>query len=158
MKTGRPVNNHDQQMCKQCKGLCCQGHPGVWVNPVRFFRLYFSVPPREFENLATRLQELSLVLHDYDGVPVPAPRGGENGCEFLRPTGCQLAPECRPCQCLALEPRLETLIEGEVRCRLPAGFGYGQVRAEWNRYWQALNSSREPCALAKSLTSPENPA
>lgn len=158
MKTGLPVKNLDQQLCKQCKGLCCQGHPGVWVNPERFFRLFFSASPRGIEELATPLQELSLVLRDYDGVLVPAPRGEEIGCVFLRPTGCQLTPECRPCQCLALEPRLETLIEGEIRCRLPAGFGYGQVRAEWNRYWQTLSSGREPCALAKRLTSPENQA
>ena len=143
MKTNPPVNNFDLQMCKQCKGLCCQGHPGVWVNPERFIRLFFPVPFKGIEELSTRLQELSLVLRDYAGVLVPAPRGGKNGCVFLRPTGCQLLPELRPCQCLALEPRLETLIDGEVCCRLPVGFGYGQVRSEWNRYWQALASNWE---------------
>ena len=29
-------HSSDAQMCRQCKGLCCQGHPGVWVDPERF--------------------------------------------------------------------------------------------------------------------------
>ena len=85
MKTNPPVKNFDEQMCKQCKGLCCQGHPGVWMNPERFFRLFFSFPPKRIEDLATHLQEKSLVLRDYAGVLVPAPRGGEKGCVFFTP-------------------------------------------------------------------------
>ena len=125
----------DVQMCRQCKGLCCQGHPGVWVEPERFLKSFDLPVPATPEALHNMLP-CELVLRNIDGVAIPAPRKLESGCIFLKSEGCQLAENRRPGQCLALVPALETLIEGEIRCGLnPAGSTLTAIKA-WRNFWR----------------------
>jgi len=130
-----PAGHQDPALCRQCGGLCCQGHPGVWSDPARFVRLFFAGRPFGRRELEERLEALQLELRDYSGIAVPAPRRTETGCVFLRADGCRLAPSHRPCQCLGLVPELDTLLTGELHCRMPPHLGYGRVRANWRRYW-----------------------
>jgi len=127
--------NLDQKICSQCKGLCCQGHPGAWVDPVRFFHVFFLGQTPDPEFLRKQLKERSLEMRDFDGVQVPAPLSGNVGCVFRTPTGCRFPSAQRPCQCLALEPSIETLIHGEIRCRLPEGYSFGPTRKRWMEFW-----------------------
>lgn len=124
----------DPQMCRTCGGRCCQGHPGLWVDPARLAALYFggTLPPRE--QLAVLLPPLGFTLRNVDGVAIPAPLA-DDGCAFLTPAGCRLPPSHRPCQCLALIPSIDTLMEGEICCTLPAPFRTGYVREDWQRFW-----------------------
>lgn len=131
-----PEGNLDPQMCGQCSGLCCQGHPGAWVDPDRFFSAFFPGKSLSFDLLERELPDPGLVLRDFSGVPAPAPIGTESGCFFLSPEGCRLSVEQRPCQCLALVPSLDTLIDGEIRCQLTPGFGFASVRANWEKFWK----------------------
>jgi len=128
----------DAQICRQCRGLCCQGHPGCWADPERFFRIFFAGRRLSPLELGPLLPPLQLELRDYSGVPVPAPRSGEAGCLFLAEDGCRFAADRRPCQCLALIPSLDTLIDGEIRCSLPGTYSYGRVRQRWLDYWTSL--------------------
>ncbi|PNU19309.1 hypothetical protein C2E25_13280 [Geothermobacter hydrogeniphilus] len=125
----------DPQLCRQCGGLCCQGHPGCWADPQRFAALFFAGHLPSLEKLRTRIADLGLQLRDYSGVPVPAPRSNEQGCVFLGKRGCRLDEEQRPCQCLGLIPELETLTSGEIHCRLPGKLSYGTIRANWQQAW-----------------------
>ena len=132
--TAETENHADTPMCRQCKGLCCQGQPGVWVDPERFLRS-FDLPlpatPAALRNMLPR----ELVLRNIDQVTIPAPRQVETGCIFLKADGCQLPENRRPGQCLALVPTLETLVDGEIRCRLqPAGSTLAAIRA-WRNFW-----------------------
>jgi len=131
-----PKGYEDPQMCRQCRGLCCQGHPGVWVDPERFFAAFPQAGAWAQEEFEKNLPGLGLVLRDYSGVKVPAPDRTGKGCFFLGPCGCRLPPRHRPGQCLALVPSLETLIDGEVRCELTPGFGFASVREKWKEYWK----------------------
>ena len=135
--SNKPRFSFDTQICRQCKGLCCLGHPGAWVDPKRFMSSFFPQRQIEPEQFEQRLDEFSLTVHDYDGVPVPVPMGSDSGCSLLGSSGCRLTPEQRPCQCLALIPSIDTLLAGEINCRLPAGFGYAEVRSRWQAFWKA---------------------
>jgi len=132
--TANHKNHSDAQMCRQCKGLCCQGLPGVWVDPERFLKTFDLPAPTTPEALSSILPR-ELVLRDIDGVAIPAPRMRENGCIFLTVDGCQLPENRRPGQCLALIPVLDTLVDGEIRCKLPpVGSTLTAIRA-WRNYW-----------------------
>ena len=127
-------HHFDAQICRQCKGLCCQGHPGVWVDPEHFLKS-FNLPapstPAALHNMLPR----ELVLRNIDEVAIPAPRKLETGCIFLQADGCQLPENRRPGQCLALVPELDTLIDGEIRCGLqPQGSTLTAIRA-WRQFW-----------------------
>jgi hypothetical protein len=129
------IEHHfDAQMCRQCKGLCCQGHPGVWVDPERFLKSFdLPVPatPASLHNMLPR----ELVLRNIDDVAIPAPRKLETGCIFLQSDGCQLPENRRPGQCLALVPAFETLIDGEIRCGLkPEASTLTAIKA-WRNFW-----------------------
>jgi hypothetical protein len=128
-------HHSDAQMCRQCKGLCCQGHPGVWVDPERFLKSFDLPAPATPEALNNMLPR-ELVLRKIDEVAIPAPRRLETGCIFLQADGCQLPENRRPGQCLALVPALETLIDGEIRCGLrPQGSTLTAIRA-WRQFWE----------------------
>lgn len=131
------LHHSDATMCRQCRGLCCQGHAGVWVDPQRFERLFAAghLDPG-------RLPE-GIILRELGGIAVAAPRTESHGCTFLTETGCRLDTEQRPCQCLALQPRLETLLEGEMRCTLPAECGSQTARENWLHYWNNRNEVHE---------------
>lgn len=145
------ASSFDPQICRQCRGLCCQGHPGSWADPERFFRLFFPARRPAPEELRPLLAALQLELRDYSGVPVPAPGFTEAGCRFWGETGCLLPPERRPCQCLALIPSFDTLIDGEIRCQLPGPFSYGQVRSRWQDYW--AGSAQETLSTTQNRSS-----
>lgn len=126
----------DAEICHKCKGLCCQGHPGAWADPERFASLFLDdLRPDSPGVIMDRLAQLGMLLRDYSGVPVPAPRATETGCIFHGPEGCRLPEEKRPGQCLALIPALESIIDGECRCTLPGEFTYGAVRERWQAWW-----------------------
>lgn len=126
----------DPQICRQCRGLCCQGHPGAYVDPQRFEGIYLKEQKISADSLQALLPFVGLELKNMDGVPVPAPRKVPWGCVFLGPSGCKLAPDARPGQCLALIPSLDTLLDGEIRCSMPPEYSYGAVRERWKVYWE----------------------
>ena len=134
MSTTVLASHADPQMCRQCKGLCCQGHPGVWIDPERFLKNFDLPAPATPEALNSVLPR-ELELRDIDGVAIPAPRKREKGCIFLAADGCQLPENRRPDQCLALVPTLETLIDGEIRCQLNAGGSTLAAITSWRDYW-----------------------
>jgi len=126
----------DLQICRQCGGLCCQGHPGAYADPHRFFNLFFKGQEVNQEFLRRVLPSLGMELTDMDGVAVPTPRTAPWGCVYLGRTGCTLDLDKRPEQCLALIPSVETLLEGEIRCEMPPAFGSSAVRERWRKFWE----------------------
>jgi len=127
-------SHSDPQMCRQCRGLCCQGHPGVWVDPLRFLRIFKLPDPASPETLRDMLP-LEITLREIDGIAIPAPRNGRAGCIFLHEEGCRLPESQRPGQCLALVPSLDTLIDGEIHCQLqPLGSTLTALQ-NWQRFW-----------------------
>ena len=125
----------DPQMCRTCGGRCCQGHPGLWVEPARLAALYFDGTLPSRERLAELLPPFGFFLKDLCGVAVPAPVADEKGCTFLTADGCRLPASHRPCQCLALTPSIDTLMEGEICCSLPPPFRSGNVMESWRHFW-----------------------
>jgi len=121
----------DEKLCAQCRGRCCQGHPGVWSDPDRFFALFSPRGLPTAGELRKILARQHLTLRDLDGILIPAPRENAQGCGFLKTSGCALPTRERPCQCLALIPALETLLSDEIHCRLPAQCGSGSARNNW---------------------------
>ena len=122
----------DPQMCRQCGGLCCQGHAGIWVDPQRFIDLFCEGKVPEADMLPE-----GTILRDLGGVQVPAPITVEHGCIYLGADGCQLDETKRPCQCLALQPAIETLMEGEMHCKLSPKYGSNSARKNWSRFWDS---------------------
>lgn len=129
-------------LCRECGGRCCQGSPGLWVDPLRFFGLFFSGQRLRLEPLRQALPELGLVLWQNAGVPMPAPRSLATGCGFHGSQGCTLLLAERPCQCLALVPRPQTLEQEQgCLCHLPAAFSREVAMGRWREYWRALGES-----------------
>jgi hypothetical protein len=126
----------DPQICCQCRGLCCQGHPGLWTQPQDFFAIWFPQGQPDLSQLSKRLEHEQLTLRDVGDVRIPAPQNTDTGCIFLAADGCQLPPEKRPDQCRALIPDLDTLLDGEIRCSLPPKHGSGQARNNWRTFWE----------------------
>ena len=128
-------------LCQECGGRCCQGSPGIWVDPERFFALFFSGRKVTLDQLRERLPELGLVLWENSGVPIPAPRSLSSGCAFLGADGCRFSVAERPCQCLALIPDETTLEQQEgCLCRLPDNFSRETGRQRWQDYWQTSST------------------
>ena len=125
-------------MCRQCGGLCCQGHAGSWVEPQRFVRLFFPAGEIDVGKLPQ-----GVLLRSLGGIDVPAPRTVEHGCMFLGEDGCQLPLAQRPCQCLALQPQIETLSAGEIHCTLPPEYGSNTARQNWKRFWEIHKENGE---------------
>ena len=126
-------------LCQECGGRCCQGSPGIWVDPERFFALFFSGQRLTLEQLRERLPALGLVLWEKTGVPIPAPRSLASGCAFLTADGCRFSVAERPCQCLALIPNLETLEHQQgCLCQVPEEFSRDGARQRWQNYWQTV--------------------
>lgn len=132
----------DLQLCRECGGRCCQGSPGVWVDPERFFAIFFFGQGLTSAQLRGRLPEFDLVLWEKTGVPIPAPRSLASGCAFLGVDGCRFSVAERPCQCLALNPVKETLEQPQgCLCQAPAEFSLDVARQRWQNYWQAVDSA-----------------
>ncbi len=126
-------------LCQACGGRCCQGSPGIWVDPERFFTIFFAGQGLTLEQLREHLPELGLVLWEKTGVPIPAPRSLVTGCAFLEADGCRFPVAERPCQCLALIPRKETLAQSEgCLCKLSEGFSRDLARQRWQDYWSLV--------------------
>lgn len=125
----------DPQTCRQCGGRCCQGSPGVWVDPQRFFAIFFSGEQLSLDDLRKRLPERGLVLWEKSGVPVPAPGSVVEGCSFLGENGCSFSLAERPCQCLALIPDPATLQQEGCVCQLPELFSFAEAQRQWKKYW-----------------------
>ena len=123
-------------ICSECGGRCCQGSPGVWVDPERFFSIFFAGQRVSVEQLRSKLPELGLVFWEKDGVPIPAPLSLSSGCSFLAADGCRFPVVERPCQCLALIPCKETLAwQQDCLCHLPEEFSRASARQGWQDYW-----------------------
>ncbi|APG28130.1 hypothetical protein A7E78_09915 [Syntrophotalea acetylenivorans] len=123
-------------LCRECGGRCCQASPGIWVDPERFFAIFFAGQRLTLEQLRSRLPALNLVLWEKSGVPMPAPRFLSSGCAFLGTDGCRLSISERPCQCLALIPDRKTLNQEEgCLCQLPEEFSRPEARNRWQKYW-----------------------
>ena len=135
----------DEILCSQCRGRCCQGHPGIWSDPQRFFSLFSPRNTPTAEDLLHLLKRWQLTLRNVDGVLIPAPTENEQGCGFLQNSGCTLSSDKRPCQCLALIPDLETLLDDGIHCRLPAGFGSGAARENWRSFQSLLKQVAARC-------------
>lgn len=132
-------NALDLALCRECGGRCCQASPGIWVDPERFFAIFFAGQNLTLEQLRDRLPELGLVLWEKSGVPMPAPRSLLSGCAFLGPEGCRFPLAERPCQCLALIPNRKTLEQEQgCLCRFPKEFGRPAARLLWEKYWQTV--------------------
>ena len=127
----------DAQLCKQCGGRCCQGHPGTWSNPQRFFSIFGGGKPLSCDEFVAIVKQRGLQLRDVGGVLVPAPQENEHGCAAQCSDGCAFSVEERPCQCLALIPQLETLLDDQIHCILPAAYGSATARKNWYS-WQEL--------------------
>lgn len=125
----------DPQICRQCGGRCCQGHPGLWSDPNRFLAIFFSGKKPSRDVIENGLKEYRLELRDVDGVEIPAPQQTDSGCGLLGPTGCMLEEDERPCQCLALEPHIDTLLSDDICCTMPESHGTGTARNNWRAYW-----------------------
>jgi hypothetical protein len=121
----------DAQLCRQCGGRCCQGHPGVWSDPQRFFALYAGAAVPSVTQFSDLLQTHQLTLRNLGGILIPAPRTTEQGCAAQTVNGCAFSIDRRPCQCLALTPDLETLIDDQIHCTLPPQYGSGTARESW---------------------------
>jgi len=131
----------DLPLCRACGGRCCKGSPGVWVDPERFFAIFFSGQYLTLEQLRERLPGLGLVLWEKSGVPIPAPRSLASGCSFLKVDGCRFPVAERPCQCLALIPNQETLLQEQgCLCREPKAFSRDAATQLWQDYWSRGDS------------------
>lgn len=127
-------NHADPQMCRQCRGLCCQGHPGVWIEPWRFLQA-FNLPQPSSPDALRAMLPAEVILRDIDGVAIPAPQQLSTGCIFLQHDGCRLPESRRPGQCLALVPSLDTLMDGEIRCQLQPQGSTLTALVKWRRFW-----------------------
>ncbi|MDT8440356.1 MAG: hypothetical protein RQ723_01685 [Desulfuromonadales bacterium] len=130
-----PTNNTDPRICRQCRGRCCQGHAGIWVDPRRFLTIFGLPLPASPADLRMQIAGSHLELREIDGVPLPAPQQTDDGCMFLGDHGCRLSPAQRPCQCLALTPVLETLLDDTIHCTLPAAGSTLTALRNWRRFW-----------------------
>lgn len=139
----------DEQLCRQCRGRCCQGHPGLWSDPARFFAIFGDGDPPAADRLAGILDREALDLRDLGGILVPAPPETDRGCAALGEQGCAYGTDRRPCQCLALVPELETLLDDRIHCTLPPAYGSGTARANWRPYQELL---REAAARRRNAT------
>jgi hypothetical protein len=129
----------DLPLCRECGGRCCQESPGIWIDPERFFALFFQGQRLTIEQLEEQLPELGLVLWGKTGVPIPAPRSLTSGCAFLGVDGCHFPVAERPCQCLALIPKKETLYRQQgCLCRMPEEFSRDAGSRRWQKYWQTV--------------------
>ena len=134
MTKSSPPSHADPLICRQCRGLCCQGHPGLWVDPWRFLEVFSLDRPVSPQALAGLFSD-DLVMREIDGVAIPAPHSGHRGCVFLDDHGCRLPEGTRPDQCLALVPSLDTLIHGEIHCQLQPAASTQQAIQQWRQFW-----------------------
>ena len=132
-------NSLNVPLCRKCGGRCCQGSPGIWIDPERFFALFSPGQRLTVEELRVRLPTLGLVLWGNHGVLIPAPLSLASGCAFLGINGCRLSVAQRPCQCLAMIPDKETLAQPQgCACRVPEEFSREVGRQRWQQYWRSL--------------------
>jgi len=64
------LHHRDATACRQCGGLCGQGHPRVWVEPRRFAALFGDEGAVEAE-----FTSVTVGMRDLGGVPAPRSRG-----------------------------------------------------------------------------------
>ena len=133
------IDSLDLPLCNECGGRCCQGSPGIWVDPERFFALFFAGQRLTVDQLRERLPDLGLVLWEMGGVAIPAPESLSTGCAFSKADGCGFSVAERPCQCLALVPNKETLKQEKgCFCLMPEGFSREEAKLRWKEYWQSV--------------------
>jgi len=131
----------DNQLCRQCRGRCCDGHPGVWSSPERFFTIFSNGTVPAASGLVRILNNQQLTLRNVGDILIPAPRVTEHGCEARGENGCIYNLNTRPCQCLALVPQLETLIDDQIHCYLPPEYGSGTARDNWRPLQELLKEA-----------------
>jgi hypothetical protein len=134
------IGSLDLALCRVCGGRCCTGSPGIWVDPERFFDLFFGGDHLTLDQLREQLPALGLRLWTIRGVPIPAPGSRSSGCASFGGEGCEFTVTERPCQCLGLIPNKETLnLDKGCLCKMPVGFSREDGRLRWEIYWQTIN-------------------
>lgn len=134
-------NTHDPQMCKTCGGKCCLGHPGKFVDPARFFNIFPELKELSIRDLEIALDRKGYEFWKFDGTLSPRPKPTRDGCTFLGETGCTLPREEMPCQCRALIPDIETLLDGEmIHCRMPPEYSSKASKENWLSYWASRST------------------
>jgi hypothetical protein len=129
------------QLCKICGGRCCHGSPGVWLDPQRFFDLFFGGEHLTVNQLSEQVADLGMVMWGMtgQGIPLPAPLSVLSGCAFLGAEGCRLSIAERPCQCLALIPNQRTLDQQQgCQCQAPPEASRSVANERWQNYWLTL--------------------
>jgi len=127
----------DPEICRMCKGACCCSHPGMYLDPERFFSIY-NVDTSSWESFLKSLNKHYLETKLCLGVPIPVPMSNEKGCVFLGKDGCVLPRERRPSECLLLIPNVDTLIEGEIKCFHPRNLRYRDFFEKWRKFYLSL--------------------
>ena len=108
----------------------------MYLFPDRFIKIFGSFASfREFREI---LERNSLTFKICMGVPIPMPRFGATGCVLLGEDGCTLPLYKRPCECLALVPNEETIIEGEIRCNIHPSINYVSCFKRWEKIIKKL--------------------
>ncbi len=131
----------DGELCSRCGGLCCQSYPGMYLDPDQFLEAWGIEPCQGA--LKALFKRVPLEMRVCMGVPVPRPRSTRKGCVFLGEGGCLLPREMRPLECLALIPREETILEGEILCGRPRGLRYVRCFQKWEDFYRKHGLERE---------------
>ena len=127
----------DPKLCRLCGGKCCKTYPGMYLFPDRFIEIFGKFSSfQEFEKI---LKENNLTYRVCMGVPIPMPKYNDKGCVFLGSKGCTLPLYKRPCECLALVPNEETIIEDEIRCSIHPAVRYVDCFKNWKQLFKQLS-------------------
>ena len=149
MRSGdwRRFVTENADLCTRCGGLCCRSHPGMYLDPGQFLEAWGIKP--EVGALRELFKRVPLKMKVCMGVPIPRPRNSEKGCVFLGEGGCTLPREKRPLGCLALIPREETILEGEIRCQIPRDLEYVQCFQGWKDFYESNGLWEDAWKLVK---------
>jgi hypothetical protein len=141
-----PFVVEDSHLCSLCRGLCCQNHPGLYLDPLQFMDAWHLSSAWSLRDVLNSHSSLSLKL--CMGVPIPQPQKCENGCVFWSPKGCVLPRYQRPLECLVLVPSEESIFEGEPRCSISPKVSYLRCFERWRSYYRETGIS--PSALIRT--------
>jgi len=145
----------DPVLCAQCGGLCCKSYPGMYLDPSQFVQAW-ELEGKKWK-LVEVLEACHLSLKVCMGIPIPLPKFLAKGCVFLGKDGCLLPRHKRPLECLLLIPKVETLLEGEIRCVLPQGVDFLKCFDCWKEFYQERNLWEEALLVAETLDPLGNP-
>ncbi len=141
-----PFVVEDARLCSLCGGLCCQAHPGLYLDPLQFAQAWNLEGEWEMREV---LYAHSLTLRLCMGIPLPLPLSAERGCVFWGEKGCLLPRWQRPLECLVLVPSEESLFNGEPSCSIPPQVSYVECFYRWGQYYHQRGIWSEVKRLAE---------